>query len=347
MAAAKKTEAAEEGGGRSRGAFANLGASRGGNVSYMDPWKVTIPGRDTKHDCKPGGGGKNPHWAWEERASYTPDPDMVEIAAEIGILEPVVLVKDGDQAIPEDGRQRTIILRAANELREKKGLEPLPLPFITSKKGGEGDTSWRGLIANYHRREDGPMVEARQIHYFKEILKYPYEKIAKGMVKDPKTVRVLHSLMQCSPKLQKAVEKGFSFEAAAAMSKMSNEEQDAEYDRMAAEGELTTSDAKRRTKRVAAEKAGDTEAAEANSYKVPSKGILKKIIEQEKGREKPLLDPIVLKVLRVLAGKLNPKNVKGLVKAIEATQPKPVVEEEEATEEEVVEEEEVEEDGEE
>lgn len=315
-------------------------------MNYIDPLKVTIPGLDTDHDCKPGGGGKRPHEGWEERSKYKPQPDMVEIMAEIGVMTPVKLIRDGDTAYPEEGKQRTINLRAANELRVAKGLEPLMLPFIMGRKGAEGEVSFRGVVANYHRIYDSPMVQARQIHHFKEVMKYSYDKIAKGMMKDPKTIRDLHRLMDCSPKVQRAVDAGkIGYVAAAELSKLSTEEQDAELVKMGENGSLSATDAKRTTKAVSAAKAGDTETAEANSYKVPSKGILRKIIEAEKAREKPLLDPAALKMLKCLAGKLHPKNVKGLLKAIEATLPKPVVEEE-ATEEEVVEEE-VEEDGEE
>jgi hypothetical protein len=135
-------------------------ASVGGEVNkdgegWIDPSKVVIYGRDSEEQ-------ENSFLA-DQRAFNQPDADMLEEMAENGVRERVKLVQakvDGKWVlVPADGRQRTINLRAANEIRAKKGLPELRLPFKIIPLEGTALLQ-ESVILNEHRISDDPISRA-------------------------------------------------------------------------------------------------------------------------------------------------------------------------------------------
>ncbi len=79
-----------------------------------------------------------------------------------GVLEPVIIVKDGGDPIVIAGSQRVKAAVKANILLEEQGIDPLKVPCIL-KRGDEVDLFALSVSENEHRRDDTILAKARKL----------------------------------------------------------------------------------------------------------------------------------------------------------------------------------------
>lgn len=132
---------------------------RRSNAYSADPNLLTVIGLDTPHK-------EGEHELYDPRIHLPLDEEFVANVLEVGVLEPVLVWKigTGDDAIfaVADGRQRTRVLRKANELLVADGQPPLEITFVPVKgKLTPLDLALLSVSANVHI-PDPPLVKAKR-----------------------------------------------------------------------------------------------------------------------------------------------------------------------------------------
>lgn len=82
-----------------------------------------------------------------------------------GVLEPVIICKDGDDPIVLAGRQRVKAARQANVQLVEQGLEPLKVPCLL-KRGNGVDLFALSVSENEHRHDDTILAKAKKLQRF-------------------------------------------------------------------------------------------------------------------------------------------------------------------------------------
>jgi hypothetical protein len=94
-----------------------------GNLFLVPPEDITIIGLDTEDGPE--------HPLFDERVLLPVDEALARNIAIHGVIEPVVIRKNGDDVIEViDGRQRVRSARLANERLEAEGKEPVLVPVV-------------------------------------------------------------------------------------------------------------------------------------------------------------------------------------------------------------------------
>lgn len=182
-----------------------------------------------------------------------------------GVIEPVVVMRDGDDFVVDDGRQRTRALLEVNQRRAKAGKPPLRITYFI-KRPLNGDAGIIGLsaAANLHV-EDSPMMRARKAARMLAAEASMQDVAADFGVTVP-CVDNWIKLLDCSTEVQKAVDAGQVAETVARdLSALDRDKQRAALDAMIAQGSHRGAAAKRA---VAAVKRGKP---------VPERGAARKM----------------------------------------------------------------------
>lgn len=82
-----------------------------------------------------------------------------------GVLEPVLITKDGDAPIVIAGRQRVKAARRANEILSEQGAPLLKVPCL-NRKGNEAELYGIALSENEHRKGDSILDKAKKIQRY-------------------------------------------------------------------------------------------------------------------------------------------------------------------------------------
>lgn len=85
-----------------------------------------------------------------------------------GVLEPVIITKDGTDPIVLAGRQRVKAARKANIKLLKQGAPPLKVPCLV-KKGDEASLFGITISENEHRRDDSIVAKAKKLQRYLNI----------------------------------------------------------------------------------------------------------------------------------------------------------------------------------
>lgn len=129
----------------------NIGAEKRGDLFYFDPRRLVIVTDKT-------------HPLYDERVDLPLSRAFVDSIAELGVLEPVIVRKNGEEngePIIEvvDGRQRTRAAIVVTTEREQAGADIVLVPC----KFHVGDASTAMLVANVMRQDDVDLVLASKI----------------------------------------------------------------------------------------------------------------------------------------------------------------------------------------
>ena len=132
------------------------GAEGKSNVLFFKPGALTLIGLDTKDDEK--------HELYDETVHDDPPEFMVKSVAKRGVLEPIVIRKNGETGAieVEDGRTRVKSARMAIKL--KMGLAKDPDTFLIPAviKRADANEAFDVMVAlNEHRQDKSPIVRAR------------------------------------------------------------------------------------------------------------------------------------------------------------------------------------------
>lgn len=234
------------------------------------------------------------------------DDAMVKNIATNGVLVPVLIRNVGGKAYVVDGRRRVLHARAANELRAKEGLEPLPVKCSPERGTGDHTAKTHAITANSFRMDYGPMAQARKIQ---DLLNANISEadVANSFGFSTATLRNRLKLLDLDSKVQKAVDKGIIGPMAALeLHGLDPEEQRAK---------LETVPAQKRGQAKAV-RGSSKPKVETDGEPPPGKALIRKILETEAAAD---LSQDVLRTLRWVVGEGSQTAIKGLSKCISET----------------------------
>lgn len=243
------------------------------------------------------------------------DEAMVRSVMEHGVLEPIVVRKNGDHVEVVIGRNRTLATREANRRLRASGGEPICIRSML-RKDNEGKKLTGAIEAeNNVRRGDDPLTKARNA-----LRAIDRGKSRKEVAVDfGVSVEVLDNLLklpELSEKMQLAVEQGvITATAAATYSDLSHENQEKILDEAAKLGVvLTVPEARRQKKARSDAKKGDGSKTVAIRGKGVAVGVLRKVAEDEEFVAS--LGEEARNVLRWVIGDVTHRGVTGLAAAL-------------------------------
>lgn len=147
------------------------------------------------------------HHLYDERVKLPLSESLVLSIMDKGVVEPIVVRKEGDLILVVDGRQRVRAAIEANKRLEKAGEEPVMIPGVP-RKGTEDDAADVMVLANEIRADDSVMVKARKAARLAQRGRTP-EQIAKLFgLQSPATVENWLMLLEMHSTVQKHVESG-------------------------------------------------------------------------------------------------------------------------------------------
>lgn len=200
------------------------------------PNDLVIVGLDVVHNYD-----ENHHLYDPESNAHDAEADEAMIANVrcYGVIEPVVIERDGPFNLVVDGRTRTRWARIAAAQQAKAGEVVLEVPCIV-RAGDPADMYGVSRAANNGRRpDDSPIAKARQIQRMMDFGKSIEEAAVRQSI-GVAEARKLHALLSLDPKVQRAVERGMAVSAAAPLAKLPRSEQVAKLAEIQATGEKPT-----------------------------------------------------------------------------------------------------------
>lgn len=164
------------------------------------------------------------HPLYDPREKLPVDEAMVLSIMSYGVVEPVVVAKDGQDVVVIDGRQRVKNAREANRRLKAQGKELVRVPALV-KKAPEGTLFGVMVLTNEHRQDDPPLAKAEKLSRFLAMGRSEAEAAVVFGMKEPE-VKNLLKLLDCAKPVQKAVQDGvLSVSAAANLSSLPRTEQ--------------------------------------------------------------------------------------------------------------------------
>lgn len=209
------------------------GASRL-NAFSMHPDKLVIVGLDTEH--QPG-----EHELWDERIHDPLDEGMVRNIRVRGVLQPIIVRKNGESVEVVDGRQRVRAAREASRRNDAEGLPTIHVPCIVRRSKGRtaaqkaADALDTMISTNENRHDDNPVTRA---HKAQRLLDYGRsdDEVAETFGITKQALKNLLVVLDLSPKVQDAIGKSISFTAATTLKDLTHEEQDKKLEELVAAG---------------------------------------------------------------------------------------------------------------
>ncbi len=214
------------------------------------------------------------HHLYDERVKLPLDENLVRNIMVHGVQVPVLVVKEGNDILVVDGRQRVRAAIEANLRLEKEGAAPVRITILP-KRGHDSELFSICILANEMRQDDSPLVKARKANRL--LTMNPDKKACAATfgVSAAQLDRWL-ALLDLDPKVQKAIERGdVSATAATELVGLSREDQVAQLDVLKQGSEATGVKATAKTVKRAVKKkvSGTTE------YEAPSRRDLKKVYD--------------------------------------------------------------------
>lgn len=162
---------------------------------------------------------------FDERALLETSDSLVKNIMTNGVIQPVVIAKDGSQAVVVAGRQRVKAAREANQRLSEMGAEPLKVPCVL-RRGDNAEMYGIVIAENEQRRDDIPMDKARKLNRY---LNYggTIELAAEVFGVSLNTIKNWMALLDLTDEAKEAVKSGdISSSAAKELSHLPNQEQE-------------------------------------------------------------------------------------------------------------------------
>lgn len=272
-----------------------------GNYFHMEPEDVCVIGHDTDDGPE--------HPLYDERVKHPLDEGMIVNIMYQGVLEPILIRKDGEVPEVVAGRRRTLHAREANRRLREQGKATVKIPAI-ARKGSDKDMAGIMISENEIRRDDGPLAKARKAAWLED-QGNDAEEIAVIFGVTPQAVKNWLALRECDDVVLQAVEDGLlSATAAAKLAKLDRKAQRASWREMQAEGgKATVKAAEAKTR----EKKGGSKGEKGGTATVslaPGKRRIQAVLAaaQDGGG----LEPSVVRALRWVLGEMDSTQIKGL-----------------------------------
>jgi ParB family chromosome partitioning protein len=232
-----------------------------GDRYFFTPEDLIIIGLDTKDSEE--------HALYDERIKLPVHEGMVASIKVYGVIEDVVVRKNGPACEVVDGRQRVRAARQANLELKRDGKAEVRIP-VTTRKGDDGEMLGVSVATNEQRTADSPIVRAKKAQkMLDQGREKPYVAMSFGV--SQVVLNGLLALLELDRSVQKAVEAGeLSVSAAAKLVRLKREDQRA---KLAEVREKAKTTGKRPT-------AKDTkQAADPSAVVAPSKARIRAVCD--------------------------------------------------------------------
>lgn len=188
------------------------------NAFLMDPESLIIVGLDTTD-------GKD-HPLYDERINMPLDEAMVLNIMQLGVLETVIVRKDGDAVQVVDGRQRVRHAREANVRLAKLGSPLISVPCLSPIKGTDKHMVGILISANEIRRDDDYRIKAEKALRMTQQFGFNEDECALHFGVHKQTIKQWLAFFDLAPEVQQAVSEGeLKPTAATKLAKLSREAQ--------------------------------------------------------------------------------------------------------------------------
>lgn len=185
---------------------------------------------------------------YDPRVHYPVDEELVASIMEHGVLVPILVAKDGQDAQGnvivkvQEGRQRVKALREANKRLRKEGKpawQVRGMPWA----GDEMAALVEGVVVNEHRVFDGPVVRAEKMKQLAD-KGTSIADIARAFRRSTQNVREHLALVDCAAEVKKAVGAfTLPMSIAKTLSTLPKDEQVVQLKKMQAEGKTVGAEA--------------------------------------------------------------------------------------------------------
>jgi ParB family chromosome partitioning protein len=165
------------------------------NAFGVLPENLTIVGLDTQD-------GKE-HMLYDGRVNLPLDEGLVKNIMVFGVLQAILVRKNGPLIEVVDGRQRVRATREANRRLVEQGAEPHAVPCFVKR----GEDLMGVMISTFVRIDDGPLAKAQKCQRYMDTGKGEADAaIVYGV--STQTVRGWLGLLDLAPEVQRAVQHG-------------------------------------------------------------------------------------------------------------------------------------------
>lgn len=275
------------------------------NLFTMLPGDLTIPGYDNEDTTEDNG-------LVDVSERHEIDDAMVKNIDYHGVLENIIVRKNGEDVEVIDGRRRVIHARVVNEQREKEGRPLLQVPVLV-KRGSESDLVGMMISANEIRKDDTISIKSQKAIWLENQGKSP-EEIALHFGVTETAVKSWLRFGDLNKDVQTAVEeKKLSASAALELADLKKKDQTEALEELLTSGKKpTTARAKEKTKEKKAKASGKDPA---NVAKKVGKRVWVAIFDAVQVNEDYAavfegVDPVDLAY--VILGEKSPRTIKGL-----------------------------------
>lgn len=270
------------------------------NAFAMDPDDLFIVGLDAREDGTVDG---PEHPLWDQRVHMPLDLALKDNVKVNGVLEWVIVRKDGDTVEVVAGKQRVRCAREANKELVAEGKVPIRVP-VTVRRGNDGQAFGVLISENQLRRDDSPMAKAENLGRYLA-MGYSEDEAAVTFGVNKQTIRTWNKLLDLDAKVHKAVDSGkIAATAAAKLADLPRAEQIQELDKLLANGKATV---------AAASHAARSRQTGTEAPKAPKKRLVRKVLEANSAYEgEAPLSPDFVRGVRWVLGDLPDTSIKGL-----------------------------------
>lgn len=278
------------------------GASRM-NAFAMEPEALTIIGLDTKDGPE--------HPLYDERVKLPLDEGRIRNVMAYGVIEPVIVRKNGPLVEVIAGRQRVRWAREANKRLSSEGRPTLKVSCMVRREGDQSAIAVM-IAENENREDDDPIVRAKKAQ---RMLNFgnTEDDIATAFGISTQAVRNLLATLDLSTNVQKLVSEGrLAYSTAITLRDLTRQEQETQAAEMAEKG-VGVAEAKRLERVRRAAKNGKPAPDPEKSARGKSVSVVKlrKVAENEEFMAE--LEPQARDMLRwILGDDAAAKRIKGL-----------------------------------
>ena len=171
------------------------GASRaGGTIFTIAPEKLTII-TDKNHPL------------YDPRIERRLTDEFIDSIVARGVIEAIILHKDGDKFVVTAGRRRTRGAIAANKILVARGLPPVQVP-VRLRNEDDVDAFETNIITNAQREDDDVITNAENsVRYMRQFGRSE-DQAAKIWGVKPATIKLWSRAMELVPEVRQAVREG-------------------------------------------------------------------------------------------------------------------------------------------
>jgi ParB family chromosome partitioning protein len=172
--------------------MSNIQGARGrGDVHSFDPEDLVIV-TDPQHAL------------YDPRHALEPTPEEIANVIQYGILQTILVRREGDKYLVVVGRQRVKWARAANKLLKSRKQAPI---LVTCRIDRHGENELQGVIIaeNECRRADSPAIQSEKLRRYMS-LGHDKADAAATFAWPMSRIDKLLALAECAPEVRDAVE---------------------------------------------------------------------------------------------------------------------------------------------